>query len=171
MRRINLILLLVVVLNVFSFGQSPEVGQKAPDIIMAGVNGDTLKLSDLKGKMVLIDFWASWCGPCRKENPYVIEAYNKYKDAKFKNGKGFTVFSVSLDMKADAWRKAIADDKLEWPYHVCDLKGWGNAAGRLYKIQSVPANFLIDGNGIIIATNLRGMALQEALKKQKKGMM
>jgi thiol-disulfide isomerase/thioredoxin len=169
MKQFLVTLLLIMGLYMGAYSQNFDIGQKAPDIIMTGVNGDTLKLSDLKGKMVLIDFWASWCGPCRKENPHLVEAYTKFNHAKFKTGKGFTVFSVSLDMNADAWRKAIADDKLEWPYHVCDLKGWGNAAARQYGVQSIPVNYLIDANGIIVAKNLRGSALQEALKKQKKG--
>jgi thiol-disulfide isomerase/thioredoxin len=113
--------------------------------------------------MVLIDFWASWCGPCRRENPNVVDAYKKYKNAKFKNAKGFTVYSVSLDKNKAAWIKAIQQDGLEWPYHVSDLKFWNSEAAKIYGVNSIPTNWLIDANGIIVAKNLRGIALHKAL--------
>ncbi|TKG91067.1 TlpA family protein disulfide reductase [Puteibacter caeruleilacunae] len=143
-------------------------GNKAPDIIEKGVDGETLKLSDLKGKLVLIDFWASWCGPCRRENPHVVAAYNNYKDKKFKNGDGFTVFSVSLDQNQARWEAAIDQDKLTWPYHVSDLKGWSAKYARVYGVRSIPTNFLINGDGVIIEQNLRGERLQDFLKAQLK---
>ncbi|MFM7721518.1 MAG: TlpA family protein disulfide reductase [Bacteroidota bacterium] len=142
-----------------------NVGDQAPEIAMAGVDGKTLKLSSLRGKMVLIDFWASWCGPCRRENPVVVAAYEKYSKAEFKSGKGFEIFSVSFDQDKKAWLKAITDDKLTWKYHVSDLKGWKCAAGVLYNIESIPQNVLIDEKGIIVAKNLRGNALSMELDK------
>ncbi len=153
----------------FSDFQTPKtgvnVGDVAPNIEMEGVDGKMMSLADLRGKVVLIDFWASWCGPCRHENPNVVEAYNKYKSAKFKDGKGFEVFSVSLDAYKEAWVKAIDQDKLTWKYHVCDYKKWANAAARLYKVNSIPTNVLIDANGVIIAKNLRGMDLHTEIDK------
>ncbi len=144
------------------------IGNKAPEISLKDMDGNIKNLSDLKGKMVLIDFWASWCGPCRVENPNVVKTYAAYKDKEFKGGDGFEIFSVSLDQNKGKWKKAIEKDKLTWDNHVSDLKGWGNAAARTYRISRIPATYLIDGDGIIIQKNPRGPALGNTLSKLAK---
>lgn len=144
------------------------IGDKAPDIAMRDPEGNIRKLSDLKGQVVLIDFWASWCRPCRMENPNVVRTYNEFKDAAFKNGNGFTVFSVSLDQNKAAWLNGIKKDNLVWENHVSDLQGWRNAAAGLYGVNSIPATYLIDGDGVVIKRNLRGQALKNTLTKLKK---
>lgn len=142
-----------------------QIGNRAPELEYKDPNGKPIALSSLRGKVVLIDFWASWCRPCRFENPNVVRVFEKFRDKKFKNGKGFTVYSVSLDQDGNRWKQAIVQDKLNWDYHVSDLKGWGSEASRKYQVRGIPTNFLIDGNGIIVAKNLRGPALETALDR------
>lgn len=168
MKKIVLFATLFILGTGVSFSQqSPglNIGDKAPELIGKSFTGETYKLSNTNGQLVLIDFWASWCGPCRRENPTVVNAYKKYKDKKFENGKGFTIFSVSLDRTEDAWKKGVETDKLEWPFHISDLKGWYSKHGAVYGVRQIPTNFLIDGEGKIIAKNLRGPALAATLEK------
>jgi peroxiredoxin len=133
-----------------------SIGQIAPSFEMASSDGKVVKLSDFKGKYVLLDFWASWCGPCRAENPNVVKTY-----ATFKN-KNFTILGISLDDDKDAWLKAIKDDQLTWT-HVSELKRWESSIANLYKIEGIPANFLLNPEGKIIAKNLRGEQLKKFL--------
>lgn len=142
-----------------------NLGNEAPEIELKSPSGKIIKLSSLRGKVVLIDFWASWCSPCRRENPTVVKAYEDYKDKRLKGGNGFTVYSVSLDANTDAWQKAIKNDGLAWENHVSDLQGWNNEAAMRYGINAIPANFLINENGVIINKNLTGIALLNALEK------
>ncbi len=129
----------------------------APEIKLATPAGKDLALSSLKGKVVLVDFWASWCMPCRRENPNVVKMYEKYKN------KGFEVFSVSLDRSKEPWVKAIETDKLVWPSHVSDLQGWNSSAAGAWGVRSIPATFLLDKEGKIIGRNLRGPDLEKKL--------
>lgn len=135
------------------------VGTLAPEILMNTPAEKPLALSSLKGKVVLIDFWASWCGPCRAENPNVVAAYNKYKS------KGFDIYSVSLDKDMEKWKGAIREDGLIWPSHVCDFKFWQSPVVALYNFNAIPTNVLIDKEGKILAKNLRGEELEEKLKQ------
>ncbi|HMO61060.1 MAG TPA: redoxin domain-containing protein [Ferruginibacter sp.] len=134
----------------------PGIGSTAPEITLPDVNGKSFSLSSLKGKYVLVDFWASWCGPCRAENPNVVNAYNSFKD------KNFTILGVSLDKNKDAWLKAIKDDNLTWT-HISDLGYWNSAVVGLYGIEGIPYNVLLDPQGKIIATALRGNDLEQKL--------
>ncbi len=138
------------------------VGQPAPEIALPDPDGQVVALSSMKGKYVLVDFWAKWCGPCRQENPNVVRAYQKYKD------KGFTVFGVSLDRNREDWLQAIKEDHLTWT-HVSDLKYWQSEAAKTYNITGIPFSVLLDPNGVIIAKNLRGAALEQKLEEIFRG--
>lgn len=139
-------------------GKKSMVGVAAPDFTQPSPEGTNISLASFKGKYVLVDFWASWCGPCRAESPNLVKAYEQYKS------KGFEIFSVSLDDKKDKWLKAVKDDGYTWP-QAGDLKGWENTAASLFGISGIPFNFLVDPNGIIVARNLRGEDLEKKLSE------
>lgn len=151
-------------INLRAHGQSQvkpqfvETGAVAPDLNLPAPDGEMVALSSFRGKYVLLDFWASWCGPCRAENPNVVAAYKKYK------GKNFTVYGVSLDHNKDKWERAIAEDGLTWT-HVSDLKGWSSEGAVIYNIKSIPSNVLIDPDGVVVARNLRGVQLDDMLAR------
>lgn len=134
------------------------IGKKAPNFQQAGLDGTPKSLDEVKGKVVLLDFWASWCRPCRAENPNVVRLYNAQKD------NGFTVFSVSLDSNRELWKRAVAQDGLVWPHHTSDLKGWENEVAQRFGVSSIPQTFLLDANGIIVDKGLRGTQLEQRVK-------
>jgi len=142
-----------------------DIGNKSPEIILPTLKGDTLALSSLKGKLVLIDFWATWCSPCIAEQSELAALHRKYKQASFTNEKGFEIFGVSLDAKKSNWENFITANKINW-IQVSDLKYWRSPVAKTYSIQGLPFNILIDGKGIILAKNLHGSELENAIARQ-----
>ena len=138
--------------------ENVQIGKTAPEFSLPDTAGVTVSLSDFRGKYVLLDFWASWCPPCRRENPNVVKAFQDYKD------KNFTIIGISLDNNKDKWLKAIADDNLTWT-HVSDLKYWDSEIPALYGVRGIPANVLLDPDGVIIAKNITGEDLPNTLKE------
>lgn len=170
MKKVILIILINCLIVGFSFGQNIglNIGDKAPELSYKNPDGKNMSLSSIKNKIVLIDFWASWCGPCRRENPNLVQAFKKFNKTKFEEGNGFEIYSLSLDKTKKAWVKAINQDQLFWQYHVSDLGGWQSEGSKKYNIRSIPSNIIINGKGIIIAKNLKGQALQRFLESKKK---
>jgi len=142
-----------------------HIGERAPDIVLESPTGEKISLSSLRGKVVLIDFWAAWCPPCRRDNPNLVKLYHHYKDKEFENGSGFAIYSVSLDTKKEDWIAAIEQDSLEWDTHVSDLKGRQSPVIAEFEVRSIPFNTIIDGDGIILAVGLRGSHLEAKLNE------
>lgn len=146
-----------------------KIGNVAPEIILPDVKGDTVQLSQIKDKIVLINFWASWCSPCRKKAPYLIDIFENYKDTHFENGEiGFEIVSVSLDRNDIAWKNSIKKDGIDNFINIGDMKGWKSTAAKSYKIKSIPSSVLLDGDGKIIAINPSPKDLNKKLKRMKK---
>ena len=140
-----------------------DIGERAPELVFKSPSGEKIALSSLRGKIVLIDFWASWCPPCRAENPNMVRIYEEFKDKTFQDGDGFTIYSVSLDKSKENWVAAIKRDGLVWGSHVSDLKWWESVPAAIYGVTQVPSNFLLNGDGIIIAKDLHGHFLADKL--------
>ena len=147
-----------------------EVGQMATEIALPTVEGEDFKLSQLQGKLVFVNFWASWCAPCRKKSPELREIYDKYKASDFEDGeKGFEILNVSLDKNQVAWENSIKKDSIAEFINVGDMKGWKGATAKSYNISKIPSSVLLDGEGTIIAKNLSTQSLKKKLKRMKKG--
>lgn len=166
------ILILSVVLLLFSSTFSTisaqsiglEPGNKSPEIKLPTIKGDTVALSSLKGKLVLIDFWGTWCAPCVEEQAELAKLYREFKQSTFTNGKGFEIYGVSLDAKKSNWENFITTNKINW-IQVSDLKFWRSPVAKTYNIQALPFNILMDGNGIILAKNLHGIDLEKGIAR------
>lgn len=143
-------------------------GNLAPNISIPDSSGKKVDLKSLQGNIVLVDFWASWCKPCRQENPYLVQVYDEFKDKEFQGAKSFIIYSVSLDSDKDHWLKAIQQDNLHWPLQLSELNGWKSSAVEAYKINAIPTNFMVDQNGTIIGRDMRSDDIYKLLTQRLK---
>ena len=146
--------------------QHPAVGEQAPDIVLPNVAGDTLRLSDLRGKFVLVNFWASWCNSCRLENQHYKKLYKRYKDSSFSAGEGFDIFSVSMDHDLHQWKWAIINSKINWTNHVSDGLGWKSPLAEQFDFKYLPMNLLLDKDGVVIGRNVYKHRLNAFIKER-----
>lgn len=175
-KKITIVITLFFLLSINIFAQKKtnlegiKIGNLAPEIELPTVEGDVFKLSQLKGKMILINFWASWCAPCRKKSPELLKIYSKYKNTEFDDGeKGFEIVSVSLDRNEIVWKRSIEKDGIGDFLNVGDMQGWNCTAAKTYNIKVIPSSVLLDGEGKIIAINLSLQDLNKKLKRMKQG--
>lgn len=168
----NVFFVLIVIISwlAYQWYKAPKYsqGEIAPDFTSITPNGEEMSLSDFKGKYVLLDFWGSWCGPCRVENPSIVELYTKYKDAPFKNADGFTVFSVGMETNKNRWIAAIQQDNLYWPNHVSEVKRLKSDVALQYKVREIPTKYLINPKGNIIGVNMSFAEMDKLLSEQLK---
>ena len=167
-KSLLLVLVFPLILSLNTRRVGVREGDNAPEISFTGPSGDTFSLSKLKGNLVLVDFWASWCRPCREENPKIVKLYQKYKEREFDKSARFVIFSVSLDREKDKWIRAIHDDNLSWPYHICDFSGWKSPIARIYGVESIPTTYLLDEKGEVIGTDLSPKQIEFLLKGRLK---
>ena len=168
LRTIALLSFIFILTTSSSYVLHPTIGEQAPEIALPGPDGKVLKLSSLRGKLVLIDFWASWCRSCRLENHNLKRLYNKYKDSTFIDGEGFEIYSVSLDTDKEQWEQAIKNDKINWTSHVSDLKKWESPVVKDYNFKYLPHNVLIDKDGKVIAKSLFKSRISDFLASRVK---